>query len=387
MGRMALTTEGLAKLHDVAAGHVGDTAVPGLVALVAQGEQVHVETLGTLAVGGAPVTRQTRWRIASTSKPLLAAGTLALVGEGLLDLDEPVTRLLPELAGQRVMRAVDAALDDTVPLERPITTRDLLTFTAGSGMQVEMFTADPPWPVIEAAQATMVEIPGPPQPQRTPDPDTYIAAFGALPLMYQPGTRWLYNTSAMVLSVLAARAAGAGLDEVLRTRVFAPLGMDRTAFWTEDTSGLPTLYAPTPDGLVAIDEPDGQWSRRPAFPDGAAGLLSTVDDLHAFARMLLDGGAPVLRADLAREMCTDQLTDAQKAYGPGRVFLEGRSWGFGQSVLPDGSYGWDGGLGSSMLIDPAHDLTMIVLTQRAWDSPVAPQVHTDIQQAAYAALD
>jgi CubicO group peptidase (beta-lactamase class C family) len=384
---MALTTGGLAALHDVAAGHVGDTAVPGLVALVAQGDQVHVETLGTLSVGGAPVARGTRWRIASTTKPILAAGTLALVAEGLLDLDEPVTRLLPELAGQRVLRAVDAPLDDTVPLERPITARDLLTFTAGSGMQVEMFTADPPWPIAEAVKASRVEILGPPQPLRTPDPDTYAAAFGALPLMYQPGTRWLYNTSAMVLSVLAARAAGTGLDEVLRTRVFAPLGMDRTTFWTEDTGGLPTAYAATPDGLVAVDEPDGQWSRRPAFFDGAAGLLSTVDDLHAFARMLLRGGDPVLPADLAREMCTDQLTDAQKAYGPGRVFLEGRSWGFGQSVLPDGSYGWDGGLGSSMLIDPAHDLVIIVLTQRAFDSPVLPEAHADIQRAAYAALD
>jgi CubicO group peptidase (beta-lactamase class C family) len=382
-----LSEAGLATLHQVAAGHVGDTAVPGLVALVARGDQVHVETLGTITVGGAPVTRETRWRIASTSKPILAAGVLALVGAGLLDLDEPVVRLLPELGGQRVLRAPDGPLDDTVPLARPVTARDLLTFTGGWGMQVEMFTADPPWPAVAAARESKVEILGPPRPLELPDPDTYIAAYGRLPLLYQPGERWLYNTGAMVLSVLAARAAGAGLDEVLGSRVFAPLGMDRTSFWTDDTAGLPTAYVSTPDGLVVFDEPAGQWSRRPAFPDGAGGLLSTVDDLLAFARMLLRGGDPVLRADLARQMCTDQLTDAQKAYGPGPVFLENRSWGFGQSVLPSGAYGWDGGLGTSMLIDPAYDLAMIVLTQRLFDSPVAPRVHTDIQQAAYAACD
>jgi CubicO group peptidase (beta-lactamase class C family) len=382
-----LTGAGLAKLHEVAAGHVGDTTVPGLVALVAHGDQVHVETLGSRTVGGPPVRRETQWRIASTSKPILGAGVLALVAEGLLGLDEPVVRLLPEIADQRVLRAPDAALADTVPLDRPITTRDLLTFTAGWGMQVEMFTADPPWPAVVAAREAKVEIMGPPQPQGLPDPDTYIAAFGALPLLYQPGERWLYNTSAMVLSVLAARAAGAGLGEVLHTRVFAPLGMGRTAFWTDDAAGLPTAYVSTADGLAVFDEPAGQWTRPPAFPDGAGGLLSTVDDLHAFARMLLDGGSPVLPADLARAMCTDQLTEAQKAYGPGPVFLDDRSWGFCQSVLPDGSYGWDGGLGASLLIDPGHDLVTIVLTQRLWDSPRPPAVHTDIQQAAYAALD
>jgi CubicO group peptidase (beta-lactamase class C family) len=381
-----LTDAGLAKLHEVAAGHVGDATVPGLVALIARGDQVHVETLGTLAVGGAPVARDTRWRIASTSKPILAAGVLALVGEGLIDLDEPVTRLLPEVAGQRVLRAPAGPLDDTVPLRRPVTVRDLLTFTGGWGMQAEMFTADPQWPVVVAAGESKVEIMGPPRPLELPDPDTYIAAFGRLPLLYQPGERWLYNTGAMVLSVLAGRAAGTGLDEVLRDRVFAPLGMDRTAFWTDETDGLPTAYMSTPDGLVAFDEPAGQWSAPPAFPDGAGGLLSTVDDLLAFARMLLRGGDPVLRPELARAMCTDQLTDAQKAYGPGPVFLADRSWGFGQSVLPNGSYGWDGGLGTSMLIDPTYDLAMIVLSQRLFDAPTAPQVHVDIQQAAYAAL-
>lgn len=113
-----LTAAGLEHLHAVAEAHVGDGLVPGLVALVARGEQVHVETLGALAVGGPPVLRDSIFRIASTTKPITAAATLALVGEGLVDLDEPVDRLLPELARRRVLRRMDGPLDDTVPAHR-----------------------------------------------------------------------------------------------------------------------------------------------------------------------------------------------------------------------------------------------------------------------------
>src|SRR6266699_6335523 len=132
-----LTHDGLKGLREVARRHVGDDLVPGLVYLVACGEQVYAEALGTLSVGGAPVARDSLFRIASTTKPITAAATLALAGEGLLDLDVPVDDLLPELAGRRVLTRMDGPLDDTVPARRPITTRDLLTFTFGFGMVTE----------------------------------------------------------------------------------------------------------------------------------------------------------------------------------------------------------------------------------------------------------
>ncbi len=113
--------------------HVGDTNVPGLVALVAHGEDVHVEAIGRLGVGRPPVQRDSLFRIASTTKPITAAVTMALVDEGLIGLDEPVDRLLPELADRRVLRRPDGPLDDTVPAERPITTRDLLSYTGAFG--------------------------------------------------------------------------------------------------------------------------------------------------------------------------------------------------------------------------------------------------------------
>jgi CubicO group peptidase (beta-lactamase class C family) len=381
------TPAGLAGIHAAAEQHVGTTRIPGLVALVARGDHVHVETLGTLAVGGAPVTRDSIFRIASTTKPITGVATLALVAEGLIDLEEPVERLLPELGGRRVLTRPDGPLDDTVPARRSVTARDLLTFTFGFGMAIEMFMASTPWPVVEAAESLRLSTIGPPNPHVQPEPDVWIANLGTLPLLAQPGERWLYNTGAAVLGVLVARAAAQPVADIFKTRIFDPLGMRDTAFWTSDTGRLATAYRPTSDGLVVWDEPGGTWSRPPAFGDGAAGLVSTADDLLALARMLLGGGSPVLTPDAVRAMTTDQLTPAQKVNGGlGPDFFVGRSWSFCQSVLDSGAYGWDGGLGTSWLVDPNHDLVVIVLSQRMWETSDPPLVHRDVQAAAYAAL-
>lgn len=370
------------RVRAAAEAHVGDTRVPGLVALVARGDDVVVEVLGTLSVGGAPVRRDSLFRIASTTKPITAAATLAVIEEGLVGLDEPVDRLLPELAGRRVLRRMDGPVDDTVPAERAITTRDLLTFTNGFGMVTEMFGAGGPWPVVEASRKLALSTIGPPEPDVQPDPDTWIAGFGSLPLLAQPGERWMYNTGASVLGVLLARATGQPFAEVLRTRLFEPLGMPDTAFWTSETDRLATAYGGTPDGLVVWDEPDGQWSRPPAFGDGAAGLLSTADDVLAFSRMLLAGGGSVLPAAAVRAMTSDQLTDGQKAHGGlGPGFFARKAWGYCQAVYDGGAFGWNGGLGTSWVADPAHDLTIIVMTQRLFESPDLPAVHRAIQTA------
>jgi len=386
---MGLNKGGLDRFGAVAASHVSDDNVPGLVALVAQGDEVHVEAIGTLAIGGRPVERGSLFRIASTTKPITAAATLALVREGLFELDEPVDRLLPELANRRVMRRMDGPLNDTVPAVGPVTVRGLLTFTFGFGMALQMFMATEPWPVVAAATQAGLATIGPPQPDAFVDPDTWIAHFGELPLLAQPGEQWLYNTGSHVLSVLCARAAGMSYDDVLRTRIFEPLGMSDTGFYTEDVLRLATAYQPTADGNVIWDPPDGQWSRRPAFYDGAAGLLSTVDDLLAFARMLVRGGEPVLTADQVREMSYDHLTAPQREFG--MAFLGGRGWGLGTSVVLDGPWagaiGWDGGLGTSFLVHPERDLAVIVLTQRMFDTAQAPAVHTDLQLAGLTAAE
>jgi CubicO group peptidase (beta-lactamase class C family) len=382
-----LTAAGIGQLRDTVARHVAPDRVPGLVALVASGGQVHVETAGALTVAGPPAQRDSLFRIASTTKPVTGAAVMALIEEGLLGLDDPVATLLPELASPRVLRRMDGPLEDTVPAERPITTRDLLTFTFGFGMVPEMFAGPAAWPVQVADGELGLGTLGAPDPAAKPDPDTWMARFGTLPLLTQPGERWMYNAGAHVLGVLASRAAGQSLGEVLASRVFGPLGMTDTGFWTGEPARLATAYRAGPAGPVVVDPPDGDWARPPVFEDGAAGLVSTVDDLYKFARMFTGGGAPVLAPESVAAMTMDQLKPGQKSHGglfPG--FFDHQSWSFCQAVRDDGAFGWDGGYGTSWLVDPARDLIVIALTQRLFDTPQLPEAHRDIQAAAYAAL-
>ena len=181
---------------------------PGVVAAVARGDDVHIATAGVMSVGGEPMSRETLFRITSMTKPITAATVLALVDAEILDLDSPVDDLLPEFADRRVLRHPDGQLSDTVPADRPITTRDLLTFTWGFGIRARCS-----WPrarpIFTAALERELSTFGPPQPATTPDPDTWMARLGELPLLAQPGERWLYQSGAQVLGVLASRAAGA----------------------------------------------------------------------------------------------------------------------------------------------------------------------------------
>ena len=373
----------LARIDRIVEQAVEQGQAPGVVAAVARGPSVHVATAGAMAVGGDPMRRDTLFRISSITKPMTAVVALSLIEDGLLELDGPIDELAPELAGRRVLRRPDGPLDLTVPAQRPITVRDLLTFTWGFGMQGAMFVAPDPWPIVTAAAERGLATFGPAQPGSTPDPDTWLARLGELPLLAQPGERWLYSSGSQVLGVLASRAAGAPFGDVLRERLLAPLGMADTGFGATDTTRLATAYERRDGQLTVTDPPDGQWSRPPLFPDGAAGLVSSADDLVAFGRMLLRGGDPVLTPATVAEMTRDQLTAAQRAnVWPGFSFLEDRGWGYGLSVLGDGRYTWEGGSGAAWSNVPAQDLTVVVLTQRATDETGMPAVCNDVLAAA-----
>src|SRR5271169_5638484 len=166
---------------------MSSAAVPGIVTLVRRRGEVHVDTIGTKVVGGSdPVRRDTIFRIASMSKPVTAAAAMILVEECKLRLDEPVDRLLPELADRKVLQRLDGPLNETVQAERPITVRDLLTFRMGFGIVMA-----PPgtYPIQRAAADQRIRM-GPPLPQEQPAPDEWVRRLGKLPLMYQPGERW-----------------------------------------------------------------------------------------------------------------------------------------------------------------------------------------------------
>ncbi len=135
MGTGGLSRTRLGRMHDVMAGYVERGEAPGLVTLVSRRGEVHVDTIGLKAVGGDPIRRDTLFRISSMTKPITVVATLILVEECKLRLDEPVDRLLPELADRKVLKRLDGPLDDTVPAHRPITVRDLLTFRLGFGIE------------------------------------------------------------------------------------------------------------------------------------------------------------------------------------------------------------------------------------------------------------
>jgi CubicO group peptidase (beta-lactamase class C family) len=353
---------------------------PGMVTLVAQDDSVYVDELGVKAFGShEPMRRSTPYRIASMTKPVLATAVMLLVEEGKLALDEPVDRLLPELANRRVLRRIDGPLDDTLPADRQITVEDLLTFRMGYGMLFEP-SFEPPYPIIQRAkelELVMAE----PDPRTPLTPDEWIRRFGTLPLMYQPGERWQYNAGSLVLGVLVARAAGQPLEELFRARIFEPLGMTHTGFSVplELAEQLPSHYGTNfQTGQLersSLSTP-AEWARPPAFPSGAAGLVSTVDDFLAFARLLLNGGVHAGRRLLSErsveQMTTNHLTPEQIATG-GPV-LGGRGWGYGVAVAEGGRYGWAGGYGTVWSNDPARQQVAIAMTQVAdflWNGALA----------------
>jgi CubicO group peptidase (beta-lactamase class C family) len=376
------------------AGHVDRGAAPGLVSVVSRRGAAHVDVIGATALGGGHAMRpDTIFRISSMTKPIIAVATLILLEECVMRLDEPVERLLPELAGRRVVRRIDGPVDDTVPARRPITVRDLLTFRMGFGGYFG------PCPVNEAAAPLQLSF-GPPQPSLPPGPDEWMRRFSTLPLMCQPGERWLYNTGADVLGVLIARASGQPLEVFLAERIFEPLGMKDTGFSVPAAAidRFATSYTTDPGtgALQLYDEPAGQWSTLPAFPSGSGGLVSTAADFLAFAEMLLRGGAPIASRPSVETMTTDQLTPGQKAvsgFFPGD--FDTRGWGFCVGIVtrrehpaaPVGQYGWDGGLGTIWRNDPSEQMVTMLLTNAAWTSPRPPEIALDFLTGAYASID
>lgn len=393
MSNGGLSKARLDRMHDVMAGYVERGEVPGLVTLVSRCGETHVDAIG--------IPRDTIFRISSMTKPIAAAAAMILVEECKLRLDEPVDRLLPELAGRTVLKRLDGPLEDTAPAQRPITLRDLLTFRMGFG---QMMARRDDYPILQAAHELQIGM-GPPNPASLPAPDEWMRRLGSLPLMHQPGEKWMYNTGSDVLGVLIARAAGQPFETFLQERLFEPLGMKDTAFSlpAEKLDRFATSYwTDFKTGKVEIfDQAEGgQWSRPPAFPSGAGGLVSTIDDYLAFGQMMLNmgkhGGERILSRPTVETMTMDHLTPEQKAVSglvPGS--FDGFGWGFGVSVVtkreaasgPFGRFGWDGGLGTSWYSDPREDMVTILMTQSAWTSPNPPNVCLDFWTSAYQAID
>jgi CubicO group peptidase (beta-lactamase class C family) len=369
------STPSLDPVQSILTAYVDRGVLPGVVAVVERNGQTSWTVDGAQSNGGLPMRRDSIFRLDSVTKVLAATGAMVLVDDGLLRLDEPIDGWVPELARRLVLRRIDGRLDDLVPADRSITTRDLLTMRMGLGYIME---PSRDWPVQRAIDASGL-MQGPPRPNRVPPPETWLARLASLPLLQQPGERWMYDISMNVLGLLMERASGTSLPAFLEQRLFAPLGMRDTAFHvpTEKWSRFTSAYVVEEDGALKLHDAaeESAWAA-PVFPSAASGLVSTAEDLLPFARMLLgDGqhaGRSIVSAESVRAMARDEIPAEQKArspFFPG--FWDARGWGLGVSIVtgrlneaPPGRFGWDGAIGTSLYVDPAAKTLGILLTQR-----------------------
>lgn len=339
-----------APLQDILDRHVAEGTAPGILSVTGRGEEPF-----TYTVSG-DMAQDAIFRIQSMTKPVTAVATLRLVQDGRLDLDDPVEAWLPELGDRRVLRTPESPLSDTVAAQRPISVRDLLTNQSGYGMMTT------PSPLMQA----MIDN----RTQASQEPvalgaQEWLDALADLPLAFQPGTGWRYHHSFGLLGILLSRVTGMPLEDHLRTDLFDPLGMSDTAYTVPQQKAhrLPAAYRHDENGVLVQTEPAaGGFYVAPApFDLSHAELVSTATDCARFARMLAAGGRngddPVLDPLLLQQLRTDQVPAAAKtddSFFPG--FWEGTGWGYGVAVVTSGAhagrYGWSGGQGTDLSIDP-----------------------------------
>lgn len=345
---------------------------PGMAALIWRaGEAPLFDAIGWRDIGRKrPFERDTIFRLASMTKPITSAAAMVLVERGKLDLGAPLSRWLPEAAGLRVLRTPQSELDDVVPLERAPTLLDLMTHTAGfawgKGLDLPICRA------MDEATGTTPFVPH--------DPDTLVARVCALPLVCQPGLRWHYSNGSDLLGVVVSRASGMSLPDFLDEAVLGPLGMYDTSFFVapDRRDRLATGYQRQKLGSFSVhdDAETGFWSRPPIFPAGGGGLVSTLDDYLAFARMLLGRGQGdrhrIISEQSTRLMTANQLVPTQLCpLDPQVDFLRGQGFGLGLSVALEGGFGtrrpgsfsWPGGYGTTWFADPQRSVVGILVTQ------------------------
>jgi CubicO group peptidase (beta-lactamase class C family) len=388
----------LARMHQVMATHVESGRMPGVVTLISRRRETHIDAIGAMAFGGPPMRRDTIFRIASMSKPVTAAAAMILVEESKLRLDDPVDHWLPELKNRRVLRSIDSPLDDTVPAKRAIILRDLLTFRLGYGAIMEF----PPKSSIAKAMTDAGVAPGPNVPSLSPN--EFMRRFSNLPLVHQPGERWLYH-----------RFRHPRRDDRARRRQTAQRFFGGTDFRATRHEGhcLPCTRGknrPARDLLLGRSQirrargfRQGTWWEICQSARAGSRRCRTCFDRRRLSRLRSNDAEqgpararPHPIATLGRADDYGHVTAEQKAVSPFFPgFWESRGWGFGLSVVTrrddlargPGCFGWDGGYGTSAYVDPEEDMVGILMTQRLWDSPRAPAVIVDFWTQAYSAID
>ena len=376
---VGFSADGLKALQRTMRALVDDAKLAGVTTLVARhGKVVYIDAYGVQDLATKkPVTRDTIFRIASMTKPIVGVAMMMLWEQGKWTLDDPVAKHIPEFAGLKV-----ATPDGEVPQARPMTMRQVMSHTAGFDVTAGYANAN----------------------LRDSDLQAMIDKLAKLPLSAQPGSDWRYGPSVDIQGYIVEKLSGQPLDVFLRTKIFEPLGMKDTGFWVDASKAdrVTQMFTYGPDKRIMTAPAQGTPTLKPVFLSGSGGLLSTTVDYFRFAQMLLNGGEAngrrFLKASTVELMRTNVLAEGVKVdtYGPG---LPGIGFGLDFAIVmdpaaakvPDGrnTFYWGGAFGTWFWIDPANDVVVVGMMQNVSGSSPAggsPQVRPLSRQLVYQAL-
>ena len=365
---VGLSSSGLDRARAYVESCVATSEIAGAVVIASRHDEVaHLSCIGLRDIeGGLPMERDTIFRIASMTKPIVSVATLMLADAGRLRLDDPVSRYVPELADVSVFDGVDGGQPRLVALERPITISHLLTHTSG-------LASEAPHPMVESAFRSLGD-------RRYTLPEM-MRRLGAIPLAHQPGAAWQYGRSHDVLGRVIEVVADRPLDQYLDSAIFAPLNMVDTGFYVppEKTARLATVYESVAGVLMPTDDPEADEITE-HFPllSGGGGCASTALDYLRFARMLLRrgelDGVRLLKPETVALMTRNHLTGPQYPVRFGENVSDGEGYGLGVGVRvgpsatrlggSEGSYNWGGSWSTDFWIDPGRELIGIFMSQR-----------------------
>jgi CubicO group peptidase (beta-lactamase class C family) len=383
------SAEKLARVKPVIQTMLDKKETAGVVTLlIRHGKVVQLDAMGMQDIdAGKPMQTDTIFRIYSMSKPITTVAAMMLLEEGRFQLDEPVSKYLPEFKGIQVYGGKD---NERVPADREVSIRDLMRHT--SGLTYGFFgnsAVDKLYRQHNVLSAPSDDLAG------------LVTRLSKLPLIYQPGTHFNYSVSSDVLGRLVEVVSGKSLAEFFQERIFAPLDMKDTGFFVaeEKLARFAACYGPAEGGGLKVTEQfnASRFRRPPKLLSGGGGLVSTARDYGRFCQMVLEGGElqgkRLLRKETVEQMTKNQLPDEAMPINLGGVDRPGVGFGLGFSVIVDGGktsgapvqgeYGWGGAASTHFWISPKHELVVVLLQQYM---PFHLRLEQAVKPVIYAAM-
>ena len=395
---LGFSSERLGRLHNAMQSKVDDKSLAGIVTLLMRhGKVVEERSYGVKDLAsGAPMTHDTIFRIYSMTKPVTGVGMMILYEEGKWHPSDPISKFIPEFAGLKVFKGVDAngAMITEAPLHPP-TMAELMTHTAG--FTYGLFGTSP----VDKLYMSKVW-------SKTANLHEMMQGLAGVPLLYQPGSQWVYSVSMDIQGYIIEKISGKPLAQFMEERIFKPLRMTDTAFFVpnDKRARFATVYSGTPDGkLVVTGEasgPKADYVSMPGAPSGGGGLVSTAADYARFAQMLLNHGeldgahilSPASVALMISNHLSPKLMTGEFSIG-NATMRPGHGWGWDLAVFNDpaaadevvgkGTFYWEGAAATWFWADPANDIVFIGMTQRMYGNG-QPQMNRVSRPTVYGAL-